>query len=129
MQPILAFNMDEAKAWSFLIVGSVAALAAAVGTILNAIQNYRNSQKLDVAHQQREEAKAEAEEAKAKAEQAKVVMDKTLKNTNGGVHKMTKKIEDLETQVKSLNSQNTNLKHDAAEKQGKAKPRPSPKTR
>lgn len=122
MQPILAFSMDDAKAWSFLIVGSVAALAAAVGTILNAVQNYRNSQKLDVAHQQRAEAKAKAEESEVK-------IDKTLKNTNGGMHKMVKEVSGLKEEVRSLKTQNTNLKQDAAEKQGKAKPRTSPKTR
>lgn len=115
MQTLLALDMDEAKAWSFLIVGCVSAVAAAVGVIFNAIQNYRNSQKLDKNHEQNKEAK--------------VAIDKTLKNTNGGVHKMTKKIEDLETQVKSLNSQNQNLKDKATVKQAKAKPRPSPKTR
>lgn len=96
---ILAFNMDEAKAWSFLIVGSVAALAAAVGTILNAIQNYRNSQKLDKNHEQNREAK--------------VAIDKTLKNTNGGMHKMVREVAGLKEEVLSLKSQNTSLRQDA----------------
>lgn len=122
MQPLLAFNMDEAKAWSFLIVGTVAAIAAAVGSIVTAIQNYRNSQKLDVAHQQRAEAKL-------KAEKSEVKIDKTLKNTNGGMHKMVQEVSGLKEEVRSLKTQNTNLKHEATVKQQKAKPRPSPKTR
>lgn len=107
MQPLLAFNMDEAKAWSFLIVGSVAAIAAAVGTILNAIQNYRNSQKLDKNHEQNKEAK--------------VAIDKTLKNTNGGMHKMVKEVSGLKEEVRSLKTQNTTLRHDATVKQDKEK--------
>lgn len=138
MQPLLALDMEEAKAWGFLLSGALIGIGTLLGIIITGIQNYLNSKKLDVAHTQRVEAKVEAEEAKTKAEEAKVVIDKTLKNTNGGMHKMVKEVSSmkdeilsLKEEILSLKAQNLNLKHDATVKQDKerAKARPSPKNR
>ena len=120
MQPLLALDMEEAKAWAFLIAGVGGAIAAILGVFINGIQGYLNSKKLDVAHAQREEAKVKAEESEVK-------IDKTLKNTNGKMHGMTKKLADLEAEVKSLKSQNTTLEKAAHDRGGKTPLRKVPR--
>lgn len=101
---LLAFSSEEVPAWGMLI----GIITTAVVTIIAA---FKSNAKLD--------------EAKDRALKSEVKIDKTLRNTNGKMHSMTKKLADLEAEVKSLKDQNTTLRQDAS----KAKIRSNPKKR